>query len=371
MCLAHSRCSTRPIRHFSFRTVPARSILDRVLHPISSYRRHQAPVSVPPDSPTPVPMPPTGADSNAVVSNQGDTIELVIHSPHKGAVRHVRPPGWLGGGDGGKSGGGGGGGGGMHTHHPLPPSSLKQGEEDGNERGHRHQTTMATSTPSSIDYDDILSILSASELVPDDLAAAASGPPGEAANIERASSGRLADAFSEKWGAWVQEARFSDDGIATTERGEQKHGDRGGARSASDRESSGGGRSAGEFDHEALELNPFEPSLVATAVAAAAGADLGESEDDNDGRITPRLSRSSSESVYDEKKWLWRRRYGVLPPMSSSGGSSTYASSRGGSVVADGPDIPPSQPLVQGEGDACDGRAGRRENSGRTRSVGR
>lgn len=36
------------------------------------------------DAPTPVPLPPTGSRSNSVVSNRGDTIELVVHSPIKG-----------------------------------------------------------------------------------------------------------------------------------------------------------------------------------------------------------------------------------------------------------------------------------------------
>ena len=293
---------------------------------------------MPPDSPTPVPMPPTGAGSNTVVSNQGDTIELVIHSPHKGTANHLRPSGWLGGSDVGDSGGRGDGSSdrgdfGVRHDDPLPPLSLKHGEEDGSKRGHRHQATTATSTPSSIDYDDVLSILSASELVVDDLVTEAPGPSCNT-NIERASSGRLADAFSDKWGAWVQEARSSDNEPARSGESELKHERNGGSKNTSEKEGTCGDRSAPGFHHEALLQNPFEPNL-GTAPAAAV---VTESEGEIDNRAAPRLSRSSSsDSVYDEKKWLWRRRDGVLPPTSSSDGS-TRASSRAGSTVADWPE---------------------------------
>lgn len=314
-----------------------------MLHPISSYRHHQVPVSVPPDSPTPVPMPASGPESNTVVFNQGDTIELVIHSPHKGSLGHRQPPGWLGS---GSTGGGGGGDNDRDSHrHPV--------EEDyGTSR--RQQGTTAGSTSSSNDYDDALSILSASELVAADglhvaAATSAGGPQAEAeaaADDEGAPSGRLADAFADKWGAWVQDTRSSDDGSADGGGGRGKgcH-SRGGVRSAGDaalgEEGNGGsGRGAREFDHEALLLSPFvpppanvgrrTPNLEAGAVRGAA-----ESEDDHGNRVASRAScPSSSSSIYDER-WVWRRRDGVLPS-SSSNDSSGLASSHCGSAVAEG-----------------------------------
>ena len=323
-------------------------MLDRVLRPISSYRHHQVPVSVPPDSPTPVPMPPSGPESNTVVSNQGDTIELVIHSPHKGSLGHRQPPGWLGSGSGRGSGSGSGNNGGENHNRPLPPLSLRDGakhEEEGSER--RQQGMSAGSSSSSGDYDDALSILSASELVAAaDLAVAtsqeASQPDAEAAANEGAPSGRLADAFSDKWGAWVQDARSSDDGSA--DGGDDGHRSRGGARSTGgDALGRDGGRSARAFDHEALLLSPYVPpppdAGVVPNLEAGANPGAAETEDNRDTPVASQLSyASSSSSVYDEK-WVWRHRDGVLPP-SSTANTSGRASPQGGPTVADGQDLP-------------------------------
>eukprot|EP00903_Cladosiphon_okamuranus_P018675 g17189.t1 len=362
-------------------TSGARRFLDRMLQPISSYRHHQVPASAPLDSPTPVPMPPSGPESNTVVSNQGDTIELVIHSPHKGSLGHRQPPGWLG------SGSGGGGGGGGNHRHPLPPFSQTDGEGDGGPR-RRLKGMTAGSTSSSDDYDDVLSILSASELVAaDDLHLPASAVDVHAecesatAN-EGALSGRLVNAFADKWEAWVQEARSSDDGSADgrVSRRRGRH-TRGGVRSARAAAfgkeggggggggSSGGGRNARDFDHEALVLSPYVPPPTnfgrGSPSAEAGTRGGGESQGDPDRRATSHVSfTSSSSSVYDER-WVWRSRDGVLT--SSSNGSSGRASSHGGLSVAAGQDLLPGDNIFDsatGGGTSSRGESERGSSSG-------
>lgn len=325
---------------------PVPRIIDRVLHPISSYRHHQVPVSVPPDSPTPVPMPPSGPESNTIVSNQGDTIELVIHSPHKGSLSHRQPLGWLGSAGGGNDSDGGGNDRGDH-HGPMPQSSLRGGQGAEEKASRLPQEGIADgSASSSNDYDDALSILSASELVAtDDPTAATSTNPLQ--TNAGASSGRLADAFSEKWGAWVQDVRSSDDRSA--EEGEGfGHRGRGvtsaGGCSFGEEDGRGGGggnggRTARKFDHEALLLSPYvppPPDVGSTPNLGVANPGAAESDDESDRRVASRLScpSSSSSSVYDER-WIWRHRDGVLPP-SSSNDSSGRCSSQGGSAVAEG-----------------------------------
>lgn len=278
-------------------------------------------------------MPSSGPGSNTVVSNQGDTIELVIHSPHKGSQSRRQPSGWLSNG----SGGGGGGGRGDHNNS-LPQLSLGEGELEGDGDGRRRLGVTAGSTSSSNDYDDALSILSASELAAaDDLAAATAAQPSQpdaaTATSEGATRGRLADAFSDKWGAWIKDAH-SDDG--STEGGGNGHQIKLGARSAG-----GGGRSAREFDHEALLLSPYvrPPPDMGTPALGTAAPGAAESEADHDARVASRFScPSSSSSIYDER-WLWRHRDGVLPP-SSSNNSSGRASPHGDSAVAGGQNLP-------------------------------
>ncbi|CAN0018865.1 unnamed protein product [Ectocarpus sp. 4 AP-2014] len=361
-----------------------RSFLQRVLRPFSSFRRHeQAPVSVTPDSPTPVPMPLTGVDSNAVVSSEGDTIELVIHSPHKRALRPHRPSGWFGsGGSGGdNSGGGGGGGGGSDHRQSMPQLCLRDGQDGGNDRG--------LSSPSTNDYEDALSILSVSELVTPYAEVSAAIAPAIAGagstNTEGARSGRLADAFSDKWGSWVQDVNSSDSNDDGSDGGRRDDGrDGSGYRLAfqdNGEENStvaggsgigggGGCRSAREFDDEALLLTPYRQNpdedppyssaaaAAAAAVAAAAGAAEREHDSDSQARTRPPCSSSSS-SVYEEK-WLWRHRDGVRPPTSSCN-SSDSAGARGPEHSSDyGPrEFPPTRPPETG---AAGETSSRREN---------
>ncbi|CAM9679550.1 unnamed protein product [Ectocarpus fasciculatus] len=356
----------------------ARSVLQRVLRPFSSFRRHeQAPVSVTPDSPTPVPMPLTGADSNAVVSSEGDTIELVIHSPHKRALRPHRPSGWFGSGDSSGDNGGSGDGGGDSDHRQsMQQLCLRDGQDGGNDRG--------LSSPSTNDYEDALSILSASELVSPDAEApatlAAQPTSAGSTNTEEGRSGRLADAFSEKWGSWVQDVNSSDsddDGSGGGRRGNGRDGSGyqlafGEGKSTlaggtTKQGGGGGGRSAREFDSEALLLSPYRPNpdedppyssaAAAAAVAAAAGTIQRE---DSDGQAASRPPCSSSSSSVYEEKWLWRHRDGVLPPMSSSN-SSASAGAGGPEHSSDyGPrEFPPSRPP---ETDAAGENSGHREN---------
>lgn len=359
---------------------PPPSILDTVLRPFSSYRHHQVPEGFPPDSPTPVPMPPTGADSNAVLSNQGDTIELVIHSPHKAPLHDRQSTGWF---SSFTSGGGGGDNSGRDEHRRRPETQLfsitgeeNDDEEERDERVRRQQVMNTLASPSSSDgYDDALSILSASELIsPDELGTAemsSGAPPAGAANNGGAPSGRLAYAFSEKWGAWVKDAASSsDDGSAEGGgkgggKGRRDGGgvggggrpspvDNGMAESATSGRlgggrgvrDGGGGRSAREFDHEALLLSPFDPRPVVptTGLASAAEVDAADGDNGDDGsRFASPMSRSSSSgSVYSER-WLWHRRYGVKPPTSSNSSSRTALSQGvGGNAVAGGSENVPN-----------------------------
>lgn len=320
------------------------------------------PESVPPDSPTPVPMPPTGADSNAVVSNQGDTIELVIHSPHKSLLHHRRPSGWFGSFARGGDDGGGDGDGDRDDHGGRPESQLfsttgeaEDVDEGRQERGQRRHVMNTTESPSSSgDYDDALSILSASELTNahdlETAVMAAGAPPAETgvANNGGAPSGRLADAFSEKWGAWVRDTNSSDDGSAggegTGRRG-YGHGcpslaDNGTAGSAAGTDGGASGRSAREFDHEALLLNPFDPHPVVgtTDPASAAAVEATDSDDGGNSRFASPLSRSSSSGSVDNERWLWRRRDGVKPPTSSGNSSGNTVSQCGDTTFAGGPE---------------------------------
>lgn len=339
---------------------PHPSILDAVFRPFSSYRHHQVPESVPPDSPTPVPMPPTGADSNAVVSNQGDTIELVIHSPHKGPLHHRRPSGWFASFTGGGGGDGDEGDRGDHRRRPEAQLFSITGEEDEqviDEKVQQQKVIKTAASPSSSDgYDDALSILSASELVnADDLGAivmAAGAPAAGAgvANNEGTPRGRLADAFSEKWGGWLKGANSSDDGSAeggeTGRRddasGRPSPGDDGTAKTTThcrlETDGRACGRSAREFDDEALLLSPFDPRpvLATSEVGSAAAVDATDSDNDGNSRFASPLSRSSSSgSVYSER-WLWRRQDGVKYPTSSNNSSGAALSQRGRTAVAGG-----------------------------------
>ncbi|CAN0406041.1 unnamed protein product, partial [Pylaiella littoralis] len=322
-----------------------RSILHTLFRPFSSFHRQKVPESVPPDSPTPVPMPPTGADSNAVVSNQGDTIELVIHSPHKSLLHHRRPSGWFGSFARGGDDGGGDGDGDRGDHGGRPESQLfsttgeaEDVDEGRQERGQRRHVMNTTESPSSSgDYDDALSILSASELTNahdlETAVMAAGAPPAETgvANNGGAPSGRLADAFSEKWGAWVRDTDSSDDGSAGGEgtgrrgygHGRPSLADNGRAGSAARTDGGASGHSAGEFDHEALLLNPFDPHPVVgtTDPASAAAVEATDSDDGGNSRFASPLSRSSSSGSVDNERWLWRRRDGVNPPTSSGNSS--------------------------------------------------
>ncbi|CBN75743.1 hypothetical protein Esi_0167_0069 [Ectocarpus siliculosus] len=204
---------------------------------------------------------------SAGTRSEGDTIELVIHSPHKRALRPHRPSGWFG--SGGSSGGNSGGGGSDHRQS-MPQFCLRDGQDGGNDRG--------LSSPSTNDYEDALSILSASELVTPDAEVPAAIAPAVAsagsANTEGARSGRLADAFSEKWGSWVQDVNSSDsndDGSGEGRRDDGRDGsgyrlafqDNGEEKSTAAGGSGGGGgggcRSAREFDNEVLSPVPTEP----------------------------------------------------------------------------------------------------------------
>ncbi|CAM9534693.1 unnamed protein product, partial [Laminaria digitata] len=73
------------------------------------------------------------------------------------------------------------------------------------------------------------------------------------------SSGRLADAFSERWGAWVRDAPDSSGGGTSEQDRDQ-------------RVPALGGRRARDFDDEALLLSPYDPNALTAAAAAAAAA---------------------------------------------------------------------------------------------------
>lgn len=246
-----------------------------------------------PDSPTPVPLPPTGPCSNAVVSSKGDTIELVVHSPTKIALQPGRLPSeWevaIGG----------------RGNADLGDHATLLSLTDGNERRADTTTAMATSptppiAPPSTDDDDVLSVLSASDLMTDPspsslrLTAPLLNNPRDSSRYTdsgESKGSRLADAFSERWGAWLGDA--SDNNDETTgqdNQGQSLH--LGGSRGQTART---GGRRAREFDNEALLLSPYNPhSSITVRPANSTGAD------------TPRSSCPSptSTQAVDDKDWL-------------------------------------------------------------------
>lgn len=212
-----------------------------------------------PDSPTPVPMPPTGTRSNTVVSSLGDTIELVVHSPTKVPLQQYGGPSsaWTG-------------------------HEVEAGDENPAERRHRRQDTYSpistSDAPPCRQDDDALSVLSLSELLSCEpspspalhlTAALLEGRQDSVSQNDggKQANGRHADAFSERWGSWLGSAS-SDNYDDTTERRHRQQlrdveygGDTG--------EVAGSvGRRAREFDNEALLLSPYDPHPTTTATAA-------------------------------------------------------------------------------------------------------
>lgn len=224
------------------------------------------------ESPTPVPMPPTGQQASTVVSSQGDTIELVIHSPLKAAqLPRRRSLGWKGIGFGS---------GNIddsdtQRYSDLTPAALGGGEKSRRRKKKAVPTTTTAPTattkttppiaPSfSDDDDDAMSLVSVSELLrdtqipPPRLTAALLDSREDAfsrTGSGESSAGRLADAFSEKWGAWVGEAHDNDsdeDFVAQSHRRlHSEHNQDGGNTGV-------GGRCARDFDNEALRLSPYD-----------------------------------------------------------------------------------------------------------------
>ena len=95
------------------------------------------------------------------------------------------------------------------------------------------------------------------------------------------SNGRLADAFSERWGAWVRDTSDSSNG--TSEQDRDDH-----------RPPTLGGRRARDFDDEALLLSPYDPiagtPTAAAAAAAAAATAAAEAEAAVSAAATPPLT---------------------------------------------------------------------------------
>lgn len=318
-------------------------------------------------------MPLTGLDSNAVVSSEGDIIELVIHSPHKSVLHHRRPSEWFfGGGSGSGSGGG---------DRAENPQSVSLRDGGGGERKHervrRQRMLTPTSIPSSNDDEDVLSILSASELIaaedsaPSQGAITAAAPPpttdqGPVSSCRGTSYGRLADAFSEKWGAWVHDSNSSDSNDDTCAKGERiGHGGVNSVQQSSTRDSDGGrrdavggaqgrsigdgsynpsgGRSAREFDREALLQSPYESrSTIESPNFANDAADGAENGDRDGGGVAHRLRCFSSTSSVPSEGWLWRHRHGVLSRSSSDKSVGDASSQCGGSTAAERPDYGPA-----------------------------
>lgn len=242
-------------------------------------------------------MPPTGRCANTVVSNQGDIIELVVHSPIKVAQGRSLPWGF---------------GGSDNTVSEDGPglSSLTGGRRGGDRRGDGQEEALrrraTTPDPSFVDLDtsaddddDVYSLVAPSAVSSVE-PSAPTGPPSSlrltAALLEDRNSGavsgggvgignggetngRLADAFNERWGAWAGD--FSDDqGLPLS---------LGGGSTADGR------RARRDFDREALLLNPYDHQAFTSPPVAV------------EGEATAPRSRSSSSSTTQtghEDDWM-------------------------------------------------------------------
>lgn len=164
-------------------------------------------------------MPSMGLSANTVVSSKGDTIELVVHSPTKVA----RPFGFsssidLNGIDNG--------GGGL-IQEGGRAGSMPVDSRASSDAGSLAELSALLASPARSDLG-----LGPAESVPGSVGDATGG------------GGRLAHAFSERWGAWGSDAK-SEATVGCT-------GPRVGVTTV-------GGHRARYFDHEALLLSPYDP----------------------------------------------------------------------------------------------------------------
>lgn len=275
----------------------------RVLEPLRAAPRSAPPIENATGSPTPVPIPLAGRHGNTTVSNQGDTIELVVRSPMK--VVRSKPNSRGGAME-------------LDNNHGVAPRAKSQRGTESSESGKK---------PASSGPNNCLSSSTPGEKRPSSLPSSGSGSLVENAMIANgslggSSRGRLGQVFSDKWGAWgdIDERNLH---AATS------------------------GRCARDFDHEALLLSPYDP-YPCSPRASSSGSSSSSTQPIYEAWTFQKSDKHSSSSdstdpsirvppVHTSKKreaTIGGNRSGVVPAESSPAGAAPRLSPRLGSTAA-------------------------------------